>query len=213
MNEQLASPHETYERLINEASDARRKRSLEALNQVCQLLHERETSDFTYKSIITLAQDRGLPVPGEKSIVNSTGAHYRELIQSWKLISVPSKESKTPTANNWIEMIDDPVLRLSVTLLAKELRTIKAKIARQEKASGAPIYLGALEGEGPGVPLQLKLNDAELAALKAAIDPQVLSQLGFSFGSRGEVMDAKGRKIYKPGFRDAVEKILSLQVK
>ena len=192
MSDQLASPHETYERLINEASDARRKRSLEALNKVCQLLHERGSSDFTYKSIITLGQDRGLPVPGEKSIVNATGAHYRELIQSWKLISVPSKESKVSTASDWIEMIDDPVLRLSVTLLAKELRTIKSKVARKEKASGAPIYLGALEGEGQSIPL---------------------SQLGFSFGSRGEVMDAKGRKIYKPGFRDAVEKILSLQVK
>jgi hypothetical protein len=213
MSEQLASPQETYERLINEASDVRRKRSLEALNEVCQLLHERVSTDFTYKTIITLGQDRGLPVPGEKSIVNATGAHYRELIQSWKLISVARKVSTKSVTNDWIEMIDDPVLRLSVTLLAKELRTIKTKIARQEKVSDTPIYLGAPQDQGQSISKQLNLNDAELAALKAAINPEVLSQLGFSFGSRGEVLDVKGRKIQKPGYRDAVEKVLSFQVK
>ncbi|WP_296219091.1 gamma-mobile-trio protein GmtX [Pseudomonas sp. UBA2684] len=122
MSEQLISPQETYERLIHEASDARRKRSLHALNEVCRLLHERNSSDFSYKTIITLGQDRGLSVPGEKSIVNATGAHYRELIQAWKLISVIGKSSAAPVSNSWIDMIEDPVLRLSVTLLAKELR-------------------------------------------------------------------------------------------
>lgn len=213
MNEQLASPQETYERLVNEAKDVRRKRSLDALNEVCRLLHERASSDFSYKTIITVGQDRGLSVPSEKSIVNATGAHYRELIQAWKLISVEGKASGKANPNDWIERIGDPVLRLSVTLLAKELRAIKAKIARQEKTSGAPIYLSASQSYGQVATNQPSLNAAELAALKAAIDPGVLSPLGFSIGSRGEVVDAKGRKIHKPGFRDAIEKILSVQVK
>ncbi|MNP38610.1 hypothetical protein D3C76_1321330 [compost metagenome] len=93
------------------------------------------------------------------------------------------------------------------------MRAIKAKIARQEKADGAPIYLGASQVQGQGTSKQPNLNAAELDALKAAIDPSVLSPLGFSIGSRGEVVDAKGRRIHKPGFRDAIEKILSVQVK
>lgn len=213
MSEQLTTPQETYERLINEANDARRKRSLEALNEVCRLLHERGSSDFSYKTIITLGQDRGLSVPGEKSIVNPTGAHYRELIQAWRLNSVAGKANKKVTPNYWIEEIDDPVLRLSVALLAKELRAIKAKIARQEKASGEPIYLGVPQFQSQHTSRQPNLNAAELDALKAAIDPSVLSQLGYSIGSRGEVVDAKGRKLHKPGFRDAIEKILSVQAK
>ncbi|MBO3273984.1 gamma-mobile-trio protein GmtX [Pseudomonas schmalbachii] len=213
MSEQLTTPQETFERLINEASDARRKRSLDALNEACRLLHERGSSDFSYKTIVTLGQDRGLSVPGEKSIVNATGAHYRELIQAWKLNSVAGKANRKVAPNDWIEKIDDPVLRLSVALLAKELRAIKTKIARQEKANGAPIYLGASQVQGQGTSKQPNLNAAELDALKAAIDPSVLSPLGYSIGSRGEVVDAKGRKIHKPGFRDAIEKILSVQVK
>lgn len=211
MNDQLASPLDTFSRLLNEANDARRKRSLEALNEVCQLLNERGSLDFSYRNIVLLGRDRGLPVPGEKSIVNATGAHYRELIQSWKLVSVAPKERSKTTANDWVEIIEDPVLRLNVTLLAKELLAVKAKIARQEKYAGAPIYLGGTQGCTQAQSKSIDLNDAELDALRAAVDPAVLSPLGFNIGSRGEVTDLKGNRIFKPGFRDAIEKILSVQ--
>lgn len=211
MSDQLVSPQDTYERLMSEASDSRRKRSLEAINEVCRLLHERHSSDFSYKTIITLGIDRGLPVPGEKSIVNTTGAHYRELIQAWKLASLPKTSKTKADPNDWIEHIPDPVLRMSVSLLAKELRALKAKESRKAKHSGAPIILGSAAGQA--VSTRPLLNDAELAALKAAIDPASLGLVGLSIGSRGELVDMKGRTIHKPGFRDAIEKILAVQVK
>lgn len=211
MSDQLVSPQDTYGRLMSEANDSRRKRSLEAINEACRLLHERHSSDFSYKTIITLGKDRGLPVPGEKSIVNKTGDHYRELIQAWKLLSLP-KASKTKTdPNDWIEHIQDPVLRMSVSLLAKELRALKAKESRKAKHSGAPIILGSATGQA--VSSRPLLNDAELAALKAAIDPASLGLVGLSIGSRGELVDLKGKTIHKPGFRDAIEKVLAVQVK
>ena len=208
MSETLTLPLETYERLINEAKDSRRKRSLEALNEICRLLYERNSSDFSYKSIITLGKDRGLPVPGEKSIANSSGMHYRELIQAWKTVSVPSK--KYPCPNDWIENIADPVLRMSVTLLAKELRALKAKEGRKNRQSGAPIILSS--AAALAFATQQTLNGAELAALKAAIEPTTLRLVGLSIGSRGEVIDASGRQIHKPGFCDAIAKILLAQV-
>ncbi|MHC3749795.1 gamma-mobile-trio protein GmtX [Stutzerimonas stutzeri] len=211
MSDQLVSPQDTYVRLMNEASDSRRKRSLEAINEACRLLHERHSSDFSYKTIITLGKDRGLPVPGEKSIVNTTGAHYRELIQAWKLASLPKTSKKKADPKDWVEHIQDPVLRMSVSLLAKELRALKAKESRKAKHSGAPIILGSAAGQA--VSTRPFLNDAELAALKAAIDPASLGLVGVSIGSRGELVDVKGRTIHKPGFRDALEKILAVQVK
>lgn len=211
MSDQLVSPQDTLGRLMSEASDSRRKRSLEAINEACRLLHERHSSDFSYKTIITLGKDRGLPVPGEKSIVNKTGEHYRELIQAWKLLSLP-KASKTKTdPNDWIEHIQDPVLRMSVSLLAKELRALKAKESRKAAHSGAPIILGSAMGQA--VSTRPLLNDAELAALKAAIDPASLGLVGLSIGSRGELVDMKGKMILKFGFRDAIEKVLAVQVK
>lgn len=211
MTDQLVSPQDTYERLMSEASDSRRKRSLEAINEACRLLHERHSSDFSYKTIITLGKDRGLPVPGEKSIVNTTGEHYRELIHAWKLASLPKASEKKADPNNWIVHIKDPVLRMSVSLLAKEVRALKAKESRKANHSGAPIILGSATGQA--VSTQPRFNDVELAALKAAIDPARLGLVGLSIGSRGEVVDAKGTKIHSPGFRDAIEKLLSVQVK
>jgi len=211
MSDQLVSPQGTYGRLISEASDSRRKRSLEAINEACRLLHERHSSDFSYKTIITLGNDRGLPVPGEKSIVNKTGEHYRELIQAWKLASLPKFSKTKADPNDWIEHIQDPVLRMSVSLLAKELRALKAKESRKAKHSGAPIILGSAAGQA--VSIRPLLNDAELAALKAAIDPASLGLVGLSIGSRGELVDVKGKTIHKPGFRDAIEKVLAVQVK
>lgn len=211
MSDPLTSPQEAYERLINEANDSRRRRSLGAINETCRLLHERHSSDFSYKTIVTLGKDRGLPVPSEKSIVNATGEHYRELIQSWRLVASPGKATRKIDPNDWIEHIEDPVLRMSVTLLAKELRALKAKENRKATHNGAPIFLGGATGQT--VSTMPRLNDAELAALKAAIDPVALGPLGFSIGTRGELVDAKGRKILKPGFRDAIEKVLAVQLK
>lgn len=212
MSDLVTSPQETYERLLGEACDKRRIRSLEALNEVCQLLYERGSFDLSYKTILTLGKDRGLPVPSEKTILNATGAHYRELIQAWRIVSKAGKtSSKQNDTNDWVEHIADPVLRMSVTLLAKELRALKAKDARKSRNFGAPIYLGE-----PAIQLfskQPSLNEVELAALKAAINPDVLRLAGLSIGSRGEVFDAKGKIVHKPGFRNAIEKILSVQLK
>lgn len=210
MSAQLISPQVTYERLIGVATDSRRRRSLDALHETCRLLHERHSSDFSYKTIVTLGKDRGLPVPGEKSIANGTGAHYRELIQAWKLISVPGRSSAKTATSNWIESIKDPAIRMGVAMLEGELRAMKAKESRKSQQTGAPIIIESLGGQV--LSPNLRLNEAELAALKAAVDPETLRLSGLLIGSRGEVVDAAGRKIHKPGFRDAIEKVLSLQL-
>lgn len=211
VNESVITPQDTYDKLVIEATDTRRKRSLSAIHEVCRLLSERAVSDFSYRTIVTLGKDRGLPIPGEKSIMNGTGAHYRQLIHAWRSTSDQSKVVVKISSHAWIEHIKDPVLRMSVALLAEELRAIRAKESRKSQQSGAPIMIGSMAGHilSPNI----RLNDAEVAALKAAIDPATLQLIGLAIGSRGEVVDSTGRKVQKPGFRDAIEKVLSLSVK
>lgn len=209
MKEKLFSPQETYERLLDGANDSRKKRSLESLNEVCRLICQKNSSDYSYKTIVALGKDRGLPVPSEKSIVNPSGASYRELINSWKVEANPKVKVKSG-ANDWINQIEDPVIRLSVNLLANELRAVKAKMSRQERAAGH-IYLGSVLEQTNTALAQPHFLDVEITALKAAIDPNIISLVGLSIGKRGEILDVKGRVVHKPGFRDAIEKILSLQ--
>ncbi|MNP57418.1 hypothetical protein D3C76_1522460 [compost metagenome] len=96
-------------------------------------------------------------------------------------------------------------------LLAKELRALKAKEARKQQQTGSPIVIAPFAGHAVAKPLLL--NTAELDSLKAAIDQSRLNLAGFIIGSRGEVIDKAGRLIHKPGFRDAIEKILAAQMK
>jgi len=209
MHEPIIKPQAIFDRLVSQASDMRRKRSLEALHQVCGLLSDRGSSDFSYRNIVHVGKDRGLPVPSEKTIVNSTGFHYRELIHAWKAGAI-TDNSKVKSAD-WIDGIADPVVRMSVILLAKELRALKAKEARKQQQSGSPIIIAPFAGHAVVKPLLL--NTAELDSLKAAIDQSRLNLAGFIIGSRGEVTDKAGRLIHKPGFRDAIEKILAAQIK
>lgn len=211
MNENLLSPKETFERLLGGAKDSRRKRSLEALNEVCRLLVERGVKDLSYRSIITLGQDRGMTLPSEKSMMNPTGEHYRELINAWRLSVSEYKESQKVTPQSWCDSIVDPVLRLSVAMLNKELLAAKAKIHRMESFQSGPIYLTSPPGETQAAYHRLKLDEVEISALKAAIDPKILTPLGMSIGARGEVVDSRGRMLHRPGFVDAIEKIIALE--
>ncbi|HHX4485512.1 TPA: gamma-mobile-trio protein GmtX [Pseudomonas aeruginosa] len=209
MSDEETSVESVFGRLMNQATDIRRKRSLEALNTVCGLLHERGSLDFSYRNIVTLGRDRGLGVPSEKSIVNSTGKHYRDLVQAWRVTAIPSDTGGKLPGADWMESIKDPVLRMSVLMLNAELKALKARDARKAKISTAPILIGSQLGQP--VSAQLRFNDSELAALRASIDPDFLRLSGMIIGSRGEIVDAAGRKVLKPGFRDAIEKILTVQ--
>lgn len=210
MSECKNSPEKVFDRLINEANDIRRRRSLDAINQVCMLLRQRGSKDFSYKNIVMLGQDRSLSVPSEKSIVNSTGEHYRELIQAWR----PEKFNKAvlgeDASEGWVRNIKDPVLRMRVSLNLKEIQALKKKEARKATSNAGPLLIGKFEG---ATSMLADLNGAEIAALKSAIDPQVLRLHGFSIGGRGEIIDPAGKKIQKPGFCTAIEKILSVQVR
>lgn len=170
------------------------------------MLYERGSTNFSLRTVVELGKQHGLPVPSEKSIVNSTGLHYRELIQAWRLAAVPQRSNRETEA--WINQIKDLVLRMSAALQAKELRAMRSKQARQSQAVGAPIIIASSESSLQ--PNQNVLNGAELAALKSAISPTKLKLLGLMIGDRGEVIDTNGREIQKPGFRDAIEKILLL---
>lgn len=206
MTETTISPEETFDRLMADAADPRRKRSLEALHETCRLLFERGSQDFTYENIVLLGKDRSLPVPGKKSIVNSTGQHYRELINAWKL-QAKRQMNQSSDEEDWVSSIDDPVIRMSVNMLLNDLKAAKARNARKTKYDGV-LTISNPSATNP-VP-RLAFTQPELNALKAAIDPDILKQFGLIVGSRGELIDTKSRTLFKPGFRDAIEKILSV---
>lgn len=207
MSNLISAPQEIFDKLFLQASDPRRKRSLEALHQVCGLLSDRCSSDYSYKNIVNMGKDRGLLIPSEKTIVNASGAHYRELIHAWKAGVLT--DSPGIKADSWIESIIDPVIRMSVIMLAKELRALRAKESRKKEYTTSPIIINPFAGQTVNTPTLL--NSVELDSLRSAVDPSRLALAGLIIGSRGEITDNTGRLIHKPGFRGAIEKILAIQ--
>jgi len=122
---------------------------------------------------------------------------------------MPAPTHQFSDALSWVLSIEDPVLKLNVSLLVKELKALKSKMRRQLSSGMTPIFLGAVEGKTPET--YFRLREVEISALRFAIDEDNLRQMGQIIGPRGEVSDSKGRIIQKPGFRDAIEKVLTLE--
>lgn len=202
------TPDALYEHLLKNAKDIRRKRSLQAVHEACRILHERKSKDFSYRAVVHLGRDRGLNPPSEKSILNPTGEHYRILISAWRKISFCEQPNTSLKSDSWISKIKEPAVRMAASIMAEELRSFKAKESRKSKIINAPIIIGELSGKM--ISPQLRLNDAEISALRNSINPMHLKLIGLSIGMRGEIIDSAGRVVFKPGFQMAIEKILSL---
>jgi hypothetical protein len=58
------------------------------------------------------------------------------------------------------------------------------------------------------LPALAHLTDSEIAALTKSISPAFLLQEGWQEGPHGEIVNAKGRKLFDIGFANAIRKLL-----
>ena len=79
--------------------------------------------------------------------------------------------------------------------------------------AAALVDLSTVAGNKISNPPWVKFQSAGWVNFPSAPTPASLGLVGLSIGSRGELVDVKGRTIHKPGFRDAIEKVLAVQVK
>ncbi|WP_367114514.1 gamma-mobile-trio protein GmtX [Marinobacter sp.] len=66
-------------------------------------------------------------IPGQKSLLNSTIQHYRELTFAWE--RKPERVQTTLGTDYWVDDIADPLARMSVYILLSEEKALKAKQA------------------------------------------------------------------------------------
>lgn len=112
----MSDPKEVYEAILNQLTNTRTKKSLEAIQEVCKEQHGAGASDFRIATIAKLGAKRG--VPSAQTIRNKTGEHYRALIEAWQAVGEKKKrktkrmqcfqksmigltESKTPHSVIW----------------------------------------------------------------------------------------------------------------
>jgi hypothetical protein len=208
----MSDPKEVYEAIFNQLTNNRTKKSLEAIHEVCKEQHGIGASDFRIATIAKLGAKRG--VPSVQTIRNKTGEHYRALIKAWQ--AVGEKTEKANKKNvvssgkyDWVNRVEDPTLRYFVLDLVAQVHHLSAenKALASVKKLNIDYRSGPIEENKEKLPAFL---NHEVDALKAAIDDNFLTRQGWVRGDRGCIKDANGKVVFKNGWIDVIEKILSV---
>ncbi len=207
----MADPNEVYEAIVSQLTNNRTKKTLEAIHEVCKEQYGAGASDFRIVTISKLGAKRG--VPSAQTIRNKTGGQYRALIEAWQVVGEKKeKENKrnvVPSAKyDWVNRVEDPTLRYLVLDLVAQVRHLNAenKALVSVKKLEIDYRSGSVEVKEEVLPTFL---NHELDALKAAIDDNFLKRQGWIKGERGNIKDAKSKVVFKNGYVDVIEKILS----
>lgn len=182
----------------------KQRASLEAIFEVCQEIVTDKSTDFSYANVARLGESR--KVPKAQSIANSTGDNYKALIKCFASSSASRKRPKRPRRGDaWADEIQDPQLRLLVQQTLVELAEAQAAL-KQIHPPGKVIRIDDRAGSAP----DFKLNSLERRALEYLRSKDFLNDFKLQQGDLGDVLDQKGRAVFKPGTLDALEKVLKL---
>lgn len=216
-----------YLAIVSKSANARKKRSLEAIHEVCREQHERGSKNFSISVVARLSAERG--GPKERTIRNPTGATYRGLISEWARFSGGNTKhvaaSKEGPFEDILSRIVDDGLRVYIGERLTELRGLRHEInilkAQIRKEKTVVVDLRAHTRVQPGVtsadvmessvevlpPMQL-LTPTERSALEYAITT-FIEENGYTARKNGRLVNEHGRSILPPGFISAIEKALS----
>ncbi|MCE1003082.1 MULTISPECIES: gamma-mobile-trio protein GmtX [Pseudomonas] len=194
------TPEEMLQYLCEKAP--RQKASLKAVYAVCKEQAESGSTDFSYSAIARLGIDRG--VPKVQSIRNKTGENYQALIKCFEgTLGARKRTPKSRSGDAWADQISDPKLRILVQRLLAELaeaqRTVKEFIP-----PGTKIRVD----DRSNASSDFKLTNVERRAIEHLKTDDFLQQWKLIRGEKGDVVDERGKVVFKPGTMQAIEKVL-----
>lgn len=208
----MSNPNEVYEAVLSQLKSSRSRKSLEAIQAVCKEHHDSGAVDFRIATIAKLGAQRG--VPSAQTIRNKTGESYRALIEAWQVLGdQKKKEIKTritPSGKyDWVDDVSNPTHRYLILDLIAKVRHLRAE--NKGFASIKKLEIDCRSGTEPAESQLPNFLNHELDALKEAISGEFLNRQGWVLGERGSIKDQNGKVIFRNGFVDVIEKMLSLK--
>lgn len=208
----MNDPNEVYEAVLSQLKSSRSRKSLAAIHEVCKEHHSSGAVDFKIATIAKLGVNRG--VPSAQTIRNKTGEPYRAVIDAWQALGdQKKKEIKgriTPSGKyDWVDELGSPTHRYLVLDLIAQVRHLRAENKGFASIKKLDIDLRSVSEAAVEAKLPNFLTH-ELDALKEAISDEFLSRQGWVRGARGSITDQNGKVIFRNGFVDVIEKVLSL---
>ncbi|MEC5208746.1 hypothetical protein QF022_003702 [Vogesella perlucida] len=198
--------------------------NLEVVHQVCAELHRLGSNDFSLATVGRLSEEReGI---SRRALYNAASGDYRTLIQAWASFAASSRKPTTTGRrthddlqkdSDLLRKIDDPALRTLIGYIIAERDRLRGEVKLLRANASVVIDRRVLpghinvtrEGQVVQVMSSVGLSETEKQALERAISSDFLAQEGWSEGPNGEILNARGRKLFGIGFANGIRKILA----
>jgi hypothetical protein len=202
---------------LKSGATARTQRSLEVIHAICAEQQAKGSGDFSVVTIGRISAERG--GPSAQPIRNKTGEHYRTLIAAWAAFAEghtrkPAARAEPGVADDVLNMIDDASVRAVVGVLIAEGRKLKAENTLLKGQAQVVIDrrpVGAMQAPSPAVQVLTAVDTllpSELDALKHALSPEHLEQLGWTLNEKNGRITKGTVSIFRPGFGTAIKKVI-----
>jgi len=216
-----AHPDQVLRALKQKAKRSNKVRNLESVHSTCAEIYEVGGGDFTYATVGRMAERSG--GPAATTLYTSASSDYRILIDAWAAHAKANRKrrplrSEFATDDDLLRKVDDPAVRTLLAMAVSERNRLKSQLDTLKSQANLVIDIRPLPGisnldasTGNIVtiisPLE-GLTSSEIDALGHAISLDFLNEKGWLEGADGEICDRTGRKLYKPGYCDAIRRIL-----
>jgi hypothetical protein len=216
-------PEEVLNALLAKGSRSDKVEKLKKLYELCSLEYNSSSQgarDLSIANMARIAQINNLFKA--RAIYNKPSEDYRTLIEAWQTYNGP-KNSKLVKAQrsasedkySYLQKIEDPAIRSLCKMAIVERDNLRNEVNLLKGTYVLPIDmrpLGAQIVKGTTnvavIETAAQLTDSERKALTEAIDSKFLSLHKLRLGDDGEIVDERGRFVFKPGFATAVAKVL-----
>ena len=199
-----------------------KQRNLKIIHEVCAQLHRLGSKDFSLATVGRMSSERGGMAAG--TLYNSTAADSKALIRAWSDFandkSSELKQSRETLRSDYalLQKISDPALRALLGSIIAERDKLRGEVKVLKASTNIVIDNRTLPGKVSFTPAgqvvqvldeKARLSETEIQALSRAISPDFLDEEGWSVGPYGEILNARGRKVFDIGFANAIKKILT----
>jgi hypothetical protein len=186
------------------------------LHEICRKQHENDSRDFSIPTIGRLCEAQDI-LKG-RALYNKQSADYRSLMEAWAAYAGPPapKAPKTLASHEYLMKIDDPAIRSIMQATIAERDKLKAQLNVLKAHTQVTVDLRPLGAEIVSNPsgstavlaMAAQLTPSQREALQKAISRQFLEDQRWREGSRGEILNDKGRALFDVGFASGIRKVL-----
>lgn len=196
-----------------------KQQNLEIMHQVCAQLHRLGSKDFSLATVGRMSEERG--GMSRRALYNTTSDDFKALIRAWSELAAnktpkAKPRESLPSDNELLKKIVDPALRALMGGIIAERDRLRGEVKVLKSNANVVIDKRVLPGHVNVTPkgqvVQIVggagLSDTEKGALAQAISPEFLRHEGWSEGENGEILNARGRRLFEIGFANAIRKLL-----